>query len=483
MLKKLASQTAIYGLSSILGRVLNTLLTPFYTKMFNEGEYGWVSDMYSWTTFILVVVTFGMETTFFKYMRDTHNPEKVYHQAFSFVGAVSLGFAAICLLLANPLIEALGYEQYPNLIYLGIVIVVLDAFVALPMAKLRADEKPKHFAIINIVNIALLMGLNYFFIVTLRKGIEYVFVANVIASGVRLTMALGLNLPTSFRWDMSLLTPMLKYGVFIMIAGFAGMMNENLDKILIARLWEDGSIFNGVARTGRDLQGLYSAGYKLGIFISLVTQAFRYAVEPFFFKHSEQKDSPKTFAKIFHYFILACLACFLIISAFRLEIVSVEIFGYTFLNKRYWESLEIVPIVLMAYVFSAAYIQLSIWFKLSGQTHFALYFTGVGAFITIVINVLTIPTFGYIGSAWATLICYLVMTILVYYYGQKYYPIPYPIKTLLASTVLFIVAFVLTELCGTMSLFAVLAKIGICAISLAAVYFFNVKKPLFPQTY
>ncbi|MFN0202565.1 MAG: polysaccharide biosynthesis C-terminal domain-containing protein [Bacteroidia bacterium] len=474
--KKLLSQTAIYGLSSILGRVLNTLLTPLYTKAFAEGEYGWVSDLYSWTTFVLVVLTFGMETTFFKFMRDTNQPEKIYHQGISFVGGLTLLFTALCLMFAPQITHLLGYETYPNLIYWGLIVIALDALSALPMAKLRADEKPKHFAIINLMNIALLMGLNTYFVLVLKKGIEYVFIANIIASGIKLVMALALNFPKQITFDIKLLRPMLKYGFFIMIAGFAGMMNENLDKILIARLWEDGSLFHGVARTGRDLQGLYSAGYKLGIFIALVTQAFRYAAEPFFFKHSTEKDSPKTFAKIFHYFVLACLGCFLLISAFRLEIVSVKILGFTFLNQRYWESLEIVPIILMAYVFSAAYTQLSVWYKLSGQTHFALYFTGIGAAITIIINVLTIADYGYIGSAWATLICYVVMSILAYYFGQKYYPVPYQIKKLSLYFLAITACFFLTEQCGNMTLTAVLLKLGICFGMLVGIYIIERRK-------
>ena len=473
ILKKLAGQTAIYGLSSILGRLLNTALTPYYTKLFAEGEFGQISDLYSWITFANVILTFGMETAFFRYSREWKNPEKAYNQSFLFVSALSVIFLLFSSLAYLPLSKGLGYENAPQLVLMAIIVIALDTLTALPMAKLRQSEKAKHFAAINLTNIGLTLGCNIFFLSYLHKGIEYVFVSNIIASSVRLLMSMLNGFPTEWKIDQDLIRQMTKYSIFIMVAGFAGMMNENLDKILIGRLWEDGNVYHGHARSGQEMQGLYSAGYKLGIFISLVTQAFRYAVEPFFFRHSEEQNSPQTFAQIFHYFMIACLACFLLISSFEHELVSIKIYHFTFINQRYWESLEIVPIILLAYVFSAAYIQISAWFKITGQTKFALLFTGIGAIITILINVLTIPKYGYMGSAWATLVCYVVMTVMVYFYGQKHYPVPYRMGRFVLYLSICVLGYFICDKIGfelgtiNWELFGL--KLGVCGIILGGI--------------
>lgn len=481
MLKKLASQTAIYGISSILGRLINLLLTPFYTRMFAEGEYGQISDLYSWVTLLNVVLTFGMETTFFRFMRESSDEQiqkEVYDRAFSWVGALSLFFSLGFIIFQAPLASQLGYAGQGRLVMWLAIILWMDNLAALPLARLRHQEKARRFALINLLNVLLTFCFNILFIKYLQLGIEYVFISNLIASGVRLLMSLYGELPEKIILNITpFFKEMLVYGFFIMIAGLAGMMNENLDKILIPRLWKDGTLYHGVARSGKEMLGLYAAGYKLGFFISLVTQAFRYAAEPFFFRHSDQKDSPQTFARIFHYFLIACLVCFLGVSAFMHEIVAVKIMGYTFINEAYWESLEIVPIVLGAYVLSAAYIQLSIWFKITKQTHYALRFTGAGALITILINVLTIPTMGYIGSAWATLICYAVMSTLAFVVGQKHYPIPYKMGRILLYALLFVGGYVACHFLGHGSWIQIAQKIAVCMAILGGIYLIEQKNP------
>lgn len=472
--RKLVSQTAIYGLSSILGRMLNLALTPLYTKMLAPDVYGKFTDLYSMITIMNVILTFGMETTFFRYMQDKSltnlENKEIYNNAFLFVGGLALCVLLIGTLGAVPLAHFLGYAEMPQVIAMMAGVLFMDNLAALPLAKLRYEEKAKRFAGINLLNIFITISLNVYFVKFLHEGIEFIFIANLISSGVRLLCALYQALPTQFRINRSLLNDMLFYGTYIMIAGLAGMMNENLDKLLIRRLWHSGNLYHNVARTGDGMLGLYAAGYKMGIFISLVTQAFRYAAEPFFFKHSVEKDSPQTFARIFHYFMIACLACFLVISAFTYEIVSINIRGWSFIDPKYWEGLEVVPIVLMAYVFSAAYQQIAIWFKITKQTRFALFFTGTGAAITIILNVLTIPMYGYIGSAWATLICYAVMTVLVYYLGQKHYTIPYRISPLIVYGIVCTLAYFACVEIGGNTLNTVLAKSGICILVLGGIF-------------
>lgn len=478
MLKKLLSQTAIYGLSSILGRALNLLLTPLYTKLLSTATFGQISDVFSWTAMLNVLLTFGMETTFFRYMREQEGIEgqekyKVYRHAFLVVSLLTSFLFLAGMLFAQPLSDLLHYGDIPFVIQLIVGILLLDNLAALPMARLRYEEKAKHFAAINLLNIFLTLSLNYYFLKICGFGAEYIFFSNLIASAVRLLMALvavkGETIPLR-GLDIQLLREMLAYGGFIMLAGLAGMQNENLDKILLKRLWVDGTPYHGLARSGTEMLGIYSAGYKLGIFIALVIQAFRYAAEPFFFKKGADKDAPPTFARIFHYFILACLSCFLLVSAFMYEFVRIKIFGYSFIDAKFWEGLEIVPIILLAYTFAAAFNQLSIWFKLTKQTQFALYFTGVGAVITVLLNVLTIPRWGYIGSAWATLICYAVMSALAYFYGQKYFPIPYRLRAIGLYLLWFVAGYAACAYLGHETPLQALMKAAVCLIVFAGVY-------------
>ncbi len=482
ILKKLAGETAIYGISSIIGRLLNLILTPFFTNIFEKtGQgsflYGILSYFYAYIAFANVFLTFGMETAFFRFSEDHKDAKRVYNQAFFWVWGLALSVMLLGILFHEPLASLTEYGDRSNLVLMTIIIICIDAMAALPMAKLRHEGRAKRFAIINLINIGISLLANVIFLAILDKGIEYIFVSNIIASTVRLGLALPTGLPDGFRIDRKELWAMGNYGLFIMIAGLAGMMNETLDRILIPELWVDGTIFNGIARTGEELNGMYAGCYKLSMFIALATQAFRYAAEPFFFKQAKDKNSPETFAKVFHYFLLLTLAAFLFVSSFSQEIVGFNFFGIfgpevTFIPESYWEALTVVPILLLAYVFSAAYINLSIWFKITKQTRFALLFAGAGALVTVVINVLTIPRFGYVGSAWATLACYSVMCFLCYTVGQKYYPIPYRVQRLFIYALVFLGAFAINLQIGPTNGFflAFLSKFLVCGAAVGAVY-------------
>jgi len=433
MLRKLAGQTLIYGLSTILGRLLNLLLTPLFTARLGPMGYGVMSRLYSGVTFANVIVTFGMETTFFRFLQDQEDPRKVYQHAFTWVMLMGSLMFLLCLLFRRQIALWVDYEQAETLVLLIGGIILLDAVAALPMARLRHQEKALRFSLINLANIICTVFLNYLFIDWMELGLMYVFVSNLIASTIRLGLALWGNLPTSLRIHWPLMRNMLDYGFFIMIAGFAGTMNETLDRLVMKDLWGAGKMLNGEFLTGDELTGIYSGNYKVAMLIVLFTQAFRYAAEPFFFKESKKDNSPGTFARVFHYFTLSTLVGFLLLSSFAKEVVSFNFFGLSnryFVDPAFWSGIHIIPILLMAYVFSAAYINISIWYKITKQTRFALLFTGTGALCTILINVLTVPVYGYVGSAWATLVCYLVMCVMVYAVGQKYYPVPYRLKRL-----------------------------------------------------
>ena len=487
VLKKLAGQTVIYGSSTILARLLNLAFTPLYTGIFDPSEYGIYTNLYAYVATINVILTFGMETTFFRFIQDKADPRQVYNQAIFWVGIMAVTFAMLAGLLAYPIAGYMDYAGYEYLIYLLIVIIFLDVLTALPLAKLRHEERVKWFAIITLTNVIVSLIGNFIFVYWLRWGIEYVFVANIIASIVRLGMAYWKNLPTSLKPDWQLLKGMLDYGFYIMIAGFAGIMNQMLDKILIPKRWVDGEVFEGVVQTGKGLVGLYGAAFKVAMLIGLATQAFRYAAEPFFFKEASSKNSPETFAKVFHYFMIAALLGFLVLSSFTKEIFSFNLFGlmgdWTFVGKDYWSSMDVVPVLLLAYVLSAAYINISIWFKITDQTRYAILFTGTGALITIAGNYFGIPVYGYYASAWSALACYALMVIMVYLVGQSYYPIPYRVGRILLYSALFIGAYFVNKQIGPTDGFylSFFAKAFVCMICIGIVYVAEKYYPSFPS--
>lgn len=431
--RKLASQTAYYGLSSVIGRMVNFLMVPIYVNQFAKAEYGILSSLLAYTSVLLVLISFGMETAFFRFSSNKEIAGKAYSQSFLTVGGFSLLFGLLCASSYTNIASLLDYEKYAWMILLLGGTIVLDTLSMVPMAKLRYDERPRRYAAISLSNILVNIGFNLIFIFGFKMGLHSVFWAYFLSAGIKLFLSLIDNLPESYRMDWLLAKEMIAFGSLIMIAGLAGTLNENLDKILIGFLWPDGKVYNGVAMRAAEMTGEYAACYKLAMFVSLITQAFRYAAEPFFFRHAADKNSGATFARIFHYFITVCLIVFLVISSFAQEIVSFNFFGLiqkTLIPKSYWAGLSIVPIVLLANIFLGAYFNLSIWYKLTRQARFGILFSGMGAILTLIINFITIPIWGYMGSAWATLICYGTMAVVCYRVGQHYYPIPYRLERL-----------------------------------------------------
>lgn len=450
-IRKLAGQTAIYGMSSIIGRVAVWGLTPIYTAMLEPGEYGIFSDLYSFVTYFLVVLTFGMETAFFRFSSDDKTNQKPYTQSLIFVVCLALVVQLILALGNGPFSSFLGYEDRPNLVMMMNWIIFLDVVTSLPMAKLRFDERPMVFAAVSLLSIFVNITLNVVFILVMKKtSVEYVFIANLISSGLKFAVLFLLSsplakhfenlgkfgkklsgiklLPDKWEFDKVLMGSMVSFGMYIMIAGLFGMINQNSDVNFISRIWgKVAAEYNGVMYTGAQMAGIFSANKKLAVFILLVTQAFRYAAEPFFFKHSKETNSRVVFAKVFHYFMMAALMTFLLISSFSYEFVSTEFFGFQIISERYWSGLSVVPPLLFSFVLWGAYTNLSIWFKLTKQVRFGILFSAVGVILIVLFDFILIPYYGYLGATVAMLISYASMTSLVYIFGQKYYPIPYKI--------------------------------------------------------
>lgn len=503
-IRKLASQTAVYGLSSIIGRLAVWGLTPIYTARMGTAEYGVFSDLYSFVTYFLVILTFGMETSFFRFSSDDRKDFRPYAQSVLFVSFLALVFLMLFGLGHESFASALGYADRSGLVLMVVFIIFLDVMVAMPMAKLRFDERPIVFAVISLLSIFLNIGLNiYFILVQGHATAEYVFISNLIASGVKFGLLVFFStplasripwpgrigqrlssvnvLPERFVLNKKMMKAMVNFGMFIMFAGLFGMINQYSDVNFIKRIWgPEASLFKGVNYTGEQLAGIFSANKKLAVFILLVTQAFRYAAEPFFFRQAKESDSRVIFARVFHYFMLAALGVFLLVSSFSYEFVSIKILGFQIINEAYWIGLDVVPLLLFVFVLSGAYINISIWFKLTKQVRFGILFAGAGMITIVLLDFILIPFLGYMGAAIAMLVGYGVMTALVYLFGQRYHPIPYKIVRTGAYMGIFIGAVVLNGMLGQGAVFSSVffQKLLVCALVFGGIYAFEKWRPL-----
>ena len=431
-LKKLAGQTAVYGLSSILGRFLNYLLVPLYTSALvfkDPADYGVVSELYAWVAFLMVLLTFGMETAFFKFLNDREDKKHVFNSSLLSVLLVNGGFLILLLLFHSSIAERMLFGNNPEYIILLGIIVVIDATSALPLAKLRAENRAKRFAVIQLSSIGVNIGLNLVLLLLFfdkenpEQGVRFILIANIIASLVKPAFVYKDFLQMTFKLDFTLIKLMLRYSFPLALAGFAFIINETIDRILLkhltysANLEELGEMASLKAAEAQ--VGIYSASYKLAMLVSIFLQAYRYAAEPFFFAEAKNQDRNKTYVKVMNYFVGAVFLCFLGVS------LNIDIIKHFIPNPNYWEGLKIVPILLLANVFLGIYINQSIWYKLSGQTKFGAYIAIVGALFTIGLNLAFIPAYGYIACAWVTLIVYGGQMVASYFLGQKHYPIPY----------------------------------------------------------
>ena len=444
--KRLASQTAVYGVSSIVGRVLTYLLVPFYTAAFAAAEYGVVTGLYAYVSFLNVVFTYGMETTFFRFAnRPGADRKELYDRVLSLLVLSTAVLTGLLMLLARPLLGLLEipYENKQYAVWVALIL-GLDALSAIPFARLRLENQARKFAGIKLAGIVVNVALNLFFIVLCpavlngkwlpalqplvargydpAMGVGYVFLANLVASALTLLLLARELLDFRFRLNLRFLKPLLQYAYPLMLMGLAGMVNETLDRILLPK-WLPVNFYPG--QSSLTAVGIYGACYKLSIFMQLVIQAFRYAAEPFFFAQSTGKNSPATFALILKWFTLCCAVIFVGIS------LNVEDIGHQFLKRpEYWQGLAVVPVLLLANLFLGVYYNLSVWFKLTDKTYYGTYIGAGGAVLTIVLNFVLIPVWGYMGSAVATLACYFMMAMLCWRLGERHFPVPYPARRL-----------------------------------------------------
>ncbi|MDD5269237.1 MAG: polysaccharide biosynthesis C-terminal domain-containing protein [Methylococcales bacterium] len=437
IIKKLASQTAIYGISSIFGRFLNYLLVPLYTYYFSAAEYGVVSEFYAYAGFFSVLLLFGFETGYFRFRDKAHSGRDVaYSTALIFVVLANLGFFLTILLVNTRLSAALNYANHPEYVLCFTLILTLDAIASIPFARLRAEDKAFRFAGIKLTEIGVTVLLSLFFIIYCPKiyaenpqswvaliyfpaiGVGYIFIANLIASIFKFLLLSPQLKGLAWGFDLALFGRMIRYSLPMVVIGFAGIINEMLDRALLKYLLPYD------AHTNMKMLGIYSACYKLSILMSLFIQAFRYAAEPFFFAYSDESDARSVYAKVLKFFVIFCVFIFLLVTLF------IDFFKY-FLGQEFRAGLEVVPILLLANLFLGIYVNLSIWYKLTDNTLMGAFVSLSGAALTIVLNIWWIPLLGYVGSAWATLACYASMAMVSYLLGRHYYPVAYDVKRIL----------------------------------------------------
>lgn len=433
-IKSLAKDTAIYGLSSIVGRFLNYLLVPLYTSVLaaQSGGYGVVSNVYAYTALILVFLTFGMETGFFRFAnKEDENPEKVYANSLLFVGGLSALFVLLGLTFLKPVSSFLEYPDNPDYVAMMMVVVALDSFLCIPFAYLRYKKRPIKFAAIKMLNIIGNIALNLFFLLLcpwLYKVapetvswfydpdylVGYIFVSNLIMSAVQVFFFIPELKGFSYKPDMGLMKRMISYSFPILIFGLVGILNQTVDKMIYPFLYED-------RQEGLVQLGIYSATSKVALVMAMFTQAFRYAYEPFVFGKNKDKDSNEVYAAAMKYFLIFSLLAFLAVM-FYMDILKYLV------ASDYWEGLSVVAIVMVAEIFKGIYFNLSFWYKLTDETQWGAYFSIIGCAVIVGLNVWLVPQYGYLASAWASVAGYGVITVLSYFIGQKKYPVDYKIK-------------------------------------------------------
>jgi O-antigen/teichoic acid export membrane protein len=452
-LKQLAGETALYGVSSIFGRLLNYFLVPLHTAIFIPSEFGSITLLYSYVAVFNVLYTYGLETAYFRFITKSKDP-KIYDLACTSVLSSSLVFSAILIYFAPDIARLLGEPGKGYIIQWLAVILFVDAFSSIPFAKLRIENRPLKFVIAKLGNILLIVFFNILFLLVFKGiyeerflvslkpfigdiytpglGIGYVFLANLLGSAGLLFFLFSEIKKFSFYFNWTTLKPILIYSIPIMITGLSGMLNDNLDKIMIAS-YLPADFYP--QHNPQGALGIYGAVFKLSVFMMLGIQAFRYAGEPFFFSQAERRDSAMLYASVFHYFVVAGSVLMIAVS------VNADLIAFVFLrNPEFRLALYLLPYLLLAKLFFGMYINISIWYKLTDKTMYGVYFSVAGTIITLVLNLILLPIIGYLGSAIAMLSCYSSMCVLAYYFGQRIYPVPYklwPVFAYLAISTIF----------------------------------------------
>jgi O-antigen/teichoic acid export membrane protein len=419
-IQRLAGETALYGLGSILPRFLSFLLVYLHTDVFSPEEYGVITKVYAYVSVVNIVFIFGMETAYFRFANKTGAEEKkVFNLAQTVVILISTGLSLIFILAANPIADILSIPGRSNLVIWLVLIMFIDAVAAIPFARLRLQKKATRFAAGKLINIGILVGLNLYFLVyntSYVPDVSFVILANLAANAFYLLFFAHTMITWRPVYDRVISPSMYSYAYPVMLTGLAGMTNEMFSRIMLES-WLPEGFYSGQSQ--EYALGVFGACYKLGVLMMLAIQAFRYAAEPFFFSNASEKNSPHLFATVNHYFVIVCCVILLGVS------INLDILKYFLADPAYWQGLNIVPILLLAYLFLGIYYNFSVWFKLTDRTHYGTLITVLGAIITIGGNYLLIPLAGYTGSVIATLLCYTFMTAMCYLMGQKFYPIPY----------------------------------------------------------
>jgi O-antigen/teichoic acid export membrane protein len=453
-IKKLASQTFWYGFSNIFGRFLNYLLTPLLTTIFASQKYGDISILFASAAFLQVVYTYGMETSYFRFS-NLYPEKEVYNTGLSTLVITSVLLTAILFIPVQSLANYMEIGSHPEYIKWVLLIVALDTLAVMPFSKLRHEGRPRKFAFLKILNILINVSLVVFFLVYCKgqheKGAEnfwavlynpsidigYVFIAQLVASGITLLLLWKEIMSFSFTWNGKLIKEMLIYSAPLVIVGFGGMINETIDRFMIT------SMYPGSSDAARSANGIYSANTKLAIIITLFISAFRMGAEPFFFKQSTDEGAQRTYARVMKFFVLTCCLCFLSVMLF---LDGWKYFMGVKKHPEYLEGLKVVPLLMLGKIFLGVYYNLSIWYKLTNKNLMAAYVTIIGAAITIGFNWLLIPRMGYMGCAIASFLCYGFMMVISYTLGQKYYPVPYAWKKLMAYVVICVLLFLVHQL-------------------------------------
>ncbi|MDH6355495.1 O-antigen/teichoic acid export membrane protein [Dysgonomonas sp. PH5-45] len=433
-MKNLAKDTAIYGLSSILGKFINWLLVPFYTRLLTQVEYGVVTNMYGFVALLIVLLTYGMETGFFRFVnKEEENPKTVYSTTLISIAFTSVLFVLLCWFNLGSISDVMGYANHSDYVIVMAVTVAIDAFVSIPFAYLRYKKRPLRFATLRLLSIFLTIAFTLFFLLAcpyIHKvnpdligwfydpdyKVGYVFVANLLGSIITLILLLPEFTGFKYVLDKGLLKRMLKYSFPLLILGVAGVLNQTIDRIIYPSLFDD-------EQEAFSQLGVYGACFRIAVVMMMFTQAFRFAYEPFIFAKNKNLNDHKPYIEAMKYFVIFSLVIFLGVM-FYIDIVKY------FVGEDFLEGIKVVPIVMIGYIFFGIYFNLSFWYKMVDKTYFGAIFSLIGCAITVTIIVVFVPRYGYIASAWASLVCNLVMMVLSYIFEQKYHPIKYDLKKL-----------------------------------------------------
>ena len=445
-LKSLAKDTAIYGLSSIVARFINYLLVPVQTARFaaSGGEYGVITNVYAYVSILIIVLTFGMETTFFRFMnREGEHPGTIYGTTLRMLATTSMVSIAVVLLLLRPIATAIGYGDHPEYVAVMYTTVAIDAFTAIPFAYLRQQHKPLKFAALKIANILLNITLNVLYLIVFPAlhwdplgiydeqftlDVAFVFYINLVCTLCTLLMLWRELRGFHHGFSMAACRRMLSYTWPLLVMGVAGQLNQAASQILFPYLYD------GTVEEARAQLGIYGACIKIAMIMVMITQAFRFAYEPFVFGKSKDKDNRATYAQAMKFYFIFTLLAFLCVMGY-LDLLKFII------GESYWEGLRVVPIVMAAEIMFGVFFNLSFWYKLTDRTIWGAYFSGIGALVLITIDVLFIPRYGYMACAWAGFTAYAVSMLLSYFIGQRYYKVDYPLADMGAYLIMACSAF------------------------------------------